>query len=183
MKKIAVHLAEGFEEIEALSIIDILRRADLDTLSVSITKNKLVEGAHGIKVEADALFEEVNYDNIDMLVLPGGMPGTTNLEDHEDLKKRIIEFDIDEKWIGAICAAPSILGKMAMLEDRKATCYPGFEKSILGGKLSNDAVVLDRNIITSQGPATAMEFSLKLVELLKGQEKAEELSKALLLKK
>lgn len=183
MKKIAVHLAEGFEEIEALSIIDILRRADLDTLSVSITKSKLVEGAHGIKVEADVLFEEVNYDNIDMLVLPGGMPGTTNLEGHEDLKKKIIEFDIDEKWIGAICAAPSILGKMAMLEDRKATCYPGFEKSILGGKLSNDAVVLDRNIITSQGPATAMEFSLKLVELLKGQEKAEELSKALLLKK
>lgn len=182
MKKIAVHLAEGFEEIEALTIIDILRRADLEVISASITKDKLVTGAHGIKVEADTLFEEIDYNNIDMIVLPGGMPGTLNLEAHEELKKKVIEFDIDEKWIGAICAAPSILGKMAMLEDREATCYPGFEKYMLGTKLSDEPVVMDKNIITSRGPATAIEFSLKLVEVLMNKEKADELAKGLLSK-
>lgn len=182
MKKIAVHLAEGFEEIEALTIIDILRRADLEVISASITKDKLVTGAHGIKVEADTLFEEIDYNNIDMIVLPGGMPGTINLEAHEELKKKVIEFDIDEKWIGAICAAPSILGKMAMLEDREATCYPGFEKYMLGTKLSDEPVVMDKNIITSRGPATAIEFSLKLVEVLMNKEKADELAKGLLSK-
>jgi len=182
MKKIAVHLAEGFEEIEALTIIDILRRSDLEVISASITKDKLVTGAHGIKVEADTLFEEIDYNNIDMIVLPGGMPGTLNLEAHEELKKKVIEFDIDEKWIGAICAAPSILGKMAMLEDREATCYPGFEKYMLGTKLSDEPVVMDKNIITSRGPATAIEFSLKLVEVLMNKEKADELAKGLLSK-
>lgn len=182
MKKIAVHLADGFEEIEALTIIDILRRAELEVLSVSINNNKLVKGAHGIKVEADALFDDINYNTIDMIILPGGMPGTLNLEAHEELKKKVIEFDIDEKWIGAICAAPSILGKMAMLEDREATCYPGFEKYMLGTKLSKESVVVDRNIITSRGPATAIDFSLKLVELLISKEKADELAKGILLK-
>lgn len=180
MSKIALHLADGFEEIEALTVADILRRAEMEVFLVSITDTKRVVGAKGIVVEADKLFEEINYDEIDMIVLPGGMPGTTNLENHEELKKRIIEFDIDGKWIGAICAAPSILGKMAMLEDRKATCYPNFEQYLLGAEISTDSVVIDKNIITSRGPATAMEFGLKLVEVLSDQYKANRLAKGLL---
>lgn len=182
MKKVAVHLAEGFEEIEALTIVDILRRAGINTIMVSISDTKEVIGSHGIKVETDNLFSDIYYGDIDMLILPGGMPGTSNLEKHEELKKRIIEFDIDEKWIGAICAAPSILGKMAMLEGRRATCYPGFEDSLLGVEFSLDNVVVDNNIITSRGPATAMDFSLKIVEVLIGKEEANNLAKGLLVK-
>lgn len=182
MSKVALHIGDGFEEIEALSVVDILRRAEIDTVLVSIKDTKMVTGSKGIVVEADKLFEEINYEEIDMIVLPGGMPGTTNLENHEELKKRIIEFDIDGKWIGAICAAPSILGKMAMLEGRKATCYPNFEQYLLGAEISNDNVVVDKNIITSKGPATAMEFGLKLVEVLLDEYKANRLAKGLLLR-
>lgn len=180
MSRVALHLAEGFEEIEALTVVDILRRAEIEVEVVSIQKELSVTGAHGIKVEADKLFEEIDYDKIDMIVLPGGMPGTTNLDNHQELKKKVIEFDIDEKWIGAICAAPSILGKMAMLEERDATCYPGFEKFLLGAKLSEEKVVMDKNIITSRGPATAMEFGLKIVEVLKSKDLADQLAKGLL---
>lgn len=182
MKKVAVHFAEGFEEIEGLTIVDILRRAEIDTLMVSVTDEKKVVGAHGIKVKCDTIFDKIDYNKIDMIVLPGGMPGTLNLDNHEELKKRIIEFDIDEKWIGAICAAPTILGKLALLEDRQATCYPGGEKHLLNAKLSEERVVVDKNIITSRGPATSGEFALKLVELLVGKEKADSLAKGMLYK-
>ncbi len=101
------------------------------------------------------IMRRVDYNQIDMIVLPGGMPGTLNLDNHQELKKRIIEFDIDGKWIGAICAAPTILGKLALLEDRKATCYPGGEKHLLNAKLSEEKVVVDKNIITSKGPGNS----------------------------
>ncbi len=173
--KIAVHLADGFEEIEALTVVDILRRADLDLITVSISDKKEVTGYHNITVMADRLFQDVDYNEIGMIILPGG-PGIKNLEAHDDLKRRIIDFDLDEKYIAAICAAPSIIGKMGFLEGKKATCYPGFEKYLLGAELSEENVVVDKNIITSRGVGTAIDFSLKLVEILKGEEFAKELS-------
>lgn len=172
MKNIAVHLATGFEETEAITVIDILRRAQLNVTTVSITGDLKVTGAHNISVEADKLFENIDYESIDMVILPGGMPGTTNLDNHIELKKRVIEFDLDEKWIGAICAAPIIIGKLGLLEDKEAICYPGFEDKLLNAKISDKTTVVTNNIITSKGMGSAIEFALTIVENLINKETA-----------
>lgn len=131
-KKIAVHLADGFEEIEAISIIDVLRRADLDVIVVSVTRKAEVTGAHQIKVMADILFEEVDYDDVSMIVLPGGMPGAANLDAHSGLKSQIRKFVAENKPLAAICAAPLVFGNLGILEGEQAVCYPGFEKYLKG---------------------------------------------------
>lgn len=182
MKKIAIPLATGFEETEAITVIDILRRANLEVTTISIGDNLIVDGAHGIKVNADKLFEEVDFEKMDMIVLPGGMPGTINLDNHTELKKRVIEFDLDEKWIGAICAAPSIIGKLGLLEDKEATCYPSFEEKLFNAKISEKTTVVADNIITSRGLGTAIEFALTIVENLVNKETAEKLAKAIIYK-
>ncbi|MCS5421111.1 MULTISPECIES: DJ-1 family glyoxalase III [Psychrilyobacter] len=181
MKKAAVYLAEGFEEIEALTTADILRRAEIEVDLVAVGGNLQVAGAHNIKVIADILIEEISHENYDMMVLPGGMPGTLNLDSSKILKKQIIDFDLESKYIGAICAAPLIIGKMGFLEDRQATCYPGVESQLFGAAYRDDLdVIVDGNFITSRGPGTAMAFGLKLVELLKGKEISENLASDLL---
>jgi 4-methyl-5(b-hydroxyethyl)-thiazole monophosphate biosynthesis len=177
---IYVHLAEGFEEIEAITVVDVLRRSNLDVKTVSVTGDKIVKGAHDIKVQADLHFEEADYDSCEMIVLPGGMPGTNNLADHKELINKIKEFNEKKKWLAAICAAPMIFGNLSMLEGRKATIYPGREAHILGGQPTSDNVVVDGHFITSKGPKTAMEFAIKIVEVLKGEEDASEVRKALL---
>lgn len=182
MKNIAVHLANGFEETEAITIIDLLRRAKLNVAVVSVAEEKIVEGAHNISVKADELFKDIDYGKIDMIILPGGMPGTKNLENHIELKKRVIEFDLDEKGIGAICAAPSIIGKLGLLEDKEATCYPGFEKDLFNAKLSDKTTVVANNIITSKGIGSAIEFSLVIIEKLINKEAAEEVAKSIIYK-
>ncbi len=182
MKKIAIPLATGFEETEAITVIDILRRANLDVTTISIGETLVVDGAHGIKVNADKLFGEIDFDKMDMIVLPGGMPGTINLDNHIELKKRVIEFDLDEKWIGAICAAPSIIGKLGLLEDKEATCYPSFEDKLFNAKISEKTTVVADNIITSRGLGTAIEFALTIVENLISKENAEKLAKAIIYK-
>lgn len=182
MKKIAIPLATGFEETEAITVIDLLRRANLDVTTVSIGETLVVDGARGIKVNADKLFGEIDFDNIDMIVLPGGMPGTINLDNHTELKKRVIEFDLDEKWIGAICAAPSIIGKLGLLEDKEATCYPSFEDKLFNAKISEKTTVVANNIITSRGLGTSIEFALTIVENLVSKESAEKLAKAIIYK-
>lgn len=182
MKNITIHLATGFEETEAITVIDILRRAGLNVTTVSITDNKTVTGAHNIPVIADKLFEEINYNDVDMIILPGGMPGTTNLDNHIELKKRVIEFDLDSKWIGAICAAPSIVGKLGLLEDKEATCYPSFEEKLFNAKIVDKTTVVSDNFITSKGLGTAIEFSLTIVEKLIGREKSETLAKSIIYK-
>jgi len=173
MKKANIYLADGFEEIEALTVVDVLRRAGVDAATVSISNSREVRGAHDITVIADKTFDEINNKEADLMVLPGGMPGTANLDKHEGLKSLIKEFYHDEKLIGAICAAPSILGKMELLESSMATCYPGFEKDLKGAIHSDDLVIRHKNIITSKGPGTAMLFALDLVEVLVGREKTE----------
>ena len=170
-----IHLAEGFEEVEALTVVDLLRRAGREALLVSVTGGKLVAGAHGIKVEADLLFEAADYSQCEMIVLPGGMPGTENLAAHGGLCDKIKEFNEKGRLIAAICAAPMVLGGLGLLEGRKATIYPGMEKFLKSASHGEGRVVTDGNIITSMAPGTAMEFGLALVERLCGVEAAEEL--------
>jgi 4-methyl-5(b-hydroxyethyl)-thiazole monophosphate biosynthesis len=179
-KKIAVHLADGFEEIEAISIVDVLRRADLDVLVVSVNGKTEVTGAHQIKVMADILFELVNYDEIYMIVLPGGMPGAANLDAHIGLKFQIKKFVDQNKQLAAICAAPLVFGNLGILEGKQVVCYPGFEKYLKGAEVLQVAVVESGNIITGRGPGLAIQFALKIVERTVSVEKAELLAKQML---
>lgn len=181
MKRIYLFLATGFEEIEAIATIDVLRRASLDVKSVSISGDLKVTGAHAISVEADCLFAEVDLIEAGMLILPGGMPGTKNLNAHEGLKAALVQFAKADRPIAAICAAPMILGQLGLLEGKEATCYPGNEVHLKGAILSEYMIVQDGNIITASGPGVAIEFALQIVEHFLGEEKMEEVSKALLL--
>jgi len=181
MKKMYLFLATGFEEIEAISTIDIVRRAGLEIDIVSISDGLMVKGAHGITVEADCLFSELDFSDAEMLILPGGMPGTKNLNLHDGLKSALTLHANAGKPLAAICAAPMILGQLGLLEGREATCYPGNEEHLKGAILSDYMVVQDGNIITASGPGVASEFALQIIEHFLGQEKMEEVSQALLL--
>lgn len=176
MKKIAVHLAEGFEEIEAVSIIDVLRRAEINVTVVSMTENLHVTGSHGIRVVADQLFNDINYDFIDMILLPGGMPGSTNLNNHPGLRKQILNFYENKKQLGAICAAPLVFGNLGILKNINATCYPGFENQLHGAIVTGGNIEVADNIITAKGAGVAIHFALKIVEQLKGKDLANKLA-------
>lgn len=180
-KKIAVHLAEGFEEIEAISIIDVLRRAELDVVVVSITGKKEVTGAHQIVVLADMLFDQVDYDEIYMIVLPGGMPGAANLNAHAGLQEQIKQFNDKNKPLAAICAAPLVYGNMGILEGRQVVCYPGFEKYLKGAEVLTLPVAESGNIITGRGPGAVLKFALKIVEKAVSSEKAKLLAQQMLI--
>lgn len=181
MKKLLLFLAPGFEEIEAISIIDVLRRAQLNVTSVSISGDLYVAGAHGITVEADKLLSEVTISDADMLILPGGMPGTKNLNVHEGLKNAIKGFAKEKKPLAAICAAPMILGQLGILEGKNATCYPGFESNLAGAHFTKKSVVQDGNIITGNGPGAAIKFALQIVTFLSGPELSEEVGKGMMI--
>lgn len=167
-----VFLAEGFEEIEALTPVDVLRRAGQPVQTVGIGE-KTVTGAHGIAVTCDIGESEVSIQDLDMVVLPGGMPGTLNL----GLSQKVLETvktAVDQgKWVAAICAAPSILGREGHLHGRKATCFPGFETELEGAYIQKDAVCVDGRFVTAKGMGVALEFALKLVELLTSREEAQ----------
>ena len=180
MKKAAVLLADGFEEIEALTAVDLLRRARIYVDTVSISDDYMVAGSHGINVQTEDLFDEVNFDEFDMLVLPGGMPGTTNLEAHPGVKQVVRAFCEGGKYVGAICAAPSILGNMGLLKGKRAICYPSFEEKLSGAVLVKAPVVQDGNIITSRGMGTAIDFGLKLVEVPSDKLKADEVAESII---
>lgn len=177
MKTIYVFLAEGFEEIEAATPVDLLRRAGLQCKLVSVTGQLDVMGAHGIVYKADMLFEAGEYHEAEAIILPGGMPGTLNLQKHEGLKSVIKELFEQGKYICAICAAPMILGNMGLLSGRRATIFPGMEEHLHGAQLSHDMVCADGNIITSRAPGTAFKFALKLIEVLVDKEKKEQIKK------
>ncbi|MGV8146939.1 MAG: DJ-1 family glyoxalase III [Alkaliphilus sp.] len=174
-----IFIADGFEEIEVMTIIDILRRADIDTKLVSVDGYELI-GAHGIRLLADIHIGVIDEDNMKMLVLPGGMPGTTNLENSLELIGVIKRADKNNVLIAAICAAPMVLGKLKLLEGKKATCYPGFEKHLIGAKVVERKVIKDKNIITSRGPGTASDFAFKIVEVLKNKEISIQLKEGML---
>ena len=178
-----IHLAEGFEEIEAITVVDLLRRANIEAKTVSITGDKGVTGSHGIKLFADILFEETCYDKCQMIVLPGGMPGAKNLDEHEGLGEKILSFNAEGKWIAAICAAPLVLGHKGVLLDRKAVCYPSFEEELEGADVIFDDVCVCENIITSRGPSTAISFSLEIIRVLADEEESDRIKKGLLLER
>ena len=140
----------------------------------------MVKGAHNVSVEANKLFDEVDFTNYDMVVLPGGMPGAKNLNEHDGVKEQVKIFT-ESKHIGAICAAPMVLGSLGLLKGKRATCYPGFEPELIEATITNEPVTVDGNIITGKGPAFAIKFSLQLVETLAGKATHDEVSSGLLL--
>lgn len=181
MKKVvAVHLADGFEEIEAVSIIDVLRRAGIEVQVVSVTGKFEVTGSHGIRISAGQLFEETDYEFVDMIVLPGGMPGSRHLKEHAGLGRQIMQFHGQGRLLGAICAAPVVFGRLGILEKRKATCYPGFEDQLTGAVVTGADVEVSGNIITGKGVGAALKFALKIVEILHGRSLADDLAEKML---
>lgn len=180
MKQVSVFLADGFEEIEGLTVVDILRRAGVRVDTVSVTGDKTIHGAHQIDVQADFLFEEMDFEQADMLVLPGGMPGTLNLMNHKGLQELLKAYHEKGRYIAAICAAPSIFGRLGFLKGRRACCYPSFEEKLEGAEVVCDPVSVDGHIITSRGMGTAILFALKLTALLCGEEKAEEIGRSII---
>lgn len=176
MSSVNVFFATGYEEVEALTVVDILRRAGIETNMVSVTDDKMVKGAHGITVEADKLFEDID-DAADMIVLPGGIPGTPNLKAHKGLEDMIKRYaDNKDKYLAAICAAPTVYGEMGLLKERVATCYPGMEDGLNCSAALEDKVVIDGHFITSRGMGTAIHFGLALVGILTDSETAEKLA-------
>ncbi len=169
-KKVFVHLAEGFEEIEAMATIDILIRGELDVEIVSVTGEKIVKSVRGIGVQCDKLFEEVDYSEGGMIVLPGGIPGVDNLGAHAGLVEQLKAYKEQGKWIAAICAAPIILHDNGLIDGKTLTCFPGVGDDFKEANVVKDIVAVDGKLITSQGPGTAIEFGLKILELLKGKE-------------
>ena len=177
---IYVFFATGTEEIEALATVDILRRAGLPVEIVSITNSRTVVGAHGIRVEADKLLKDADFFDAEMLVLPGGMPGATNLADCADLVERIRDHVYLGRPVAAICAAPLVFGRMGLLEGKRATCYPGFEGELKGATCTGALVEQDGLFITGKGPAAAFEFGYAIVERLKDKATADALAKGML---
>lgn len=156
-------LAEGFEETEAVSPLDVIRRADLPIKTVAVTENP-VTGAHGICIKADITIAEVDFAEMDGMILPGGMPGTLNLQKHPKVAELLLHCFKEGKLIAAICAAPMILGEMGLLSNKKAVCFPGFEDHLEDAKIQDAGVVRDGNIITAKGAGTALEFGAQIVD-------------------
>ncbi|MDR0612262.1 MAG: DJ-1/PfpI family protein [Dysgonamonadaceae bacterium] len=181
MKKVFVFLSDGFEETEAIATTDVMLRGELDVTTVSVTGKLQVTGAHGIAVNAQALFENTDFSKGEMLVLPGGMPGASNLNAHRGLKNLLKQYAQEGKKLAAICAAPLVLGGLDLLQGKKATAYPGFESTLKGAEYVTAGIVKDGNIITGKGPGFALDFGLAIVEELQGKAKAKAVAEGLLL--
>ncbi len=178
-----VFLADGFEEVEGLTVVDILRRSAEETKTVSVMGRKTITGSHGIELQADLLFDDIREEDEELLVLPGGMPGTNHLAEHEGLARLLKDQDAAGKKIAAICAAPTVLGGLGLLKGRTAVCYPGMEDQLTGAKIGTNPVEVSGNITTSRGVGTAIPFALSLVSQLKGQTLADQLAQSIVWKK
>ena len=179
MSRAAIFFATGFEEIEALTVVDVLRRGGITADMISVTGEREVTGSHGITVKTDALFDEAAFDETDILVLPGGMPGTKNLEAYQPLMDRVDEFYEQGKYVPAICAAPSIFGHKGILKGRKACSNPGFESHLEGADVRWEKAVVDGHVITSRGMGTAIPFALAILEQFAGAEAAGQMKEKL----
>ena len=177
MSKAYMLMANGFEEIEGLMCVDLMRRAGIDIKMVSITDEKNITGARGIEVVTDMLISEIDSE-ADMLILPGGMPGTNYLKASEAVKTAVLDYEAKGKYLAAICAAPTVFGEMGLLKGKKATCYPGLEAGLVGAEAITDGtkVIVDGKFITSRGLGTAIDFALKLIEILIDKNKSEEIA-------
>lgn len=180
MAKVYEFLANGFEEIEGLAPVDILRRGGVDIKTVSITGKREVETSHGITVLADMTFEDGGrFDDADMLMLPGGMPGSTNLNAHDGVRDALRRQYESGKRVGAICAAPMVLGSIGILKGKCATCSPGFEKYLTGAEYTAELFTVDGNIITGEGPCATLPYAYKILSFFIGDERTRQLERAM----
>ena len=178
MAKVYVFLADGFEDIEALIPIDVLRRGGAEVTTVSVMDDsQVVESAHGVQIVADALFDDCDFADADLLLLPGGMPGASNLYAHTPLRQALLAHNSKGGLTAAICAAPAVvLGQLGMLQGRRATCYPGFEQLLQGATYTAELCTADGNIITAEGPAAALPFAYKLLAMLTDESTAQQVA-------
>ncbi len=177
MSRVCIFFAEGYEEIEALTVVDLLRRAGIEAETVSVTGEKTVTGSHRIPVIMDKLFDEVDFTKVDMIVLPGGMPGTKNLEAFTPLMEQVDAFYEKGKYVAAICAAPSILGHRGILQGKRACSFPEFESHLEGAEITRNSVEIAGNVITSRGMGCAIDFGLMIIAAFMGREASEALSR------
>ena len=183
MKTVYAFLADGLEEVEALMVIDLLRRTkQIDVVTVSIKEDKLIESSHNIKFYADKTIDEIDFEKGDCLFLPGGMPGTTNLGDCKKLTEQLVKYNEENKYLCAICAAPSVLGKNGVLAGKKATCYPGFE-DMLNVTEVGGSVVTDKNVTTANGLGSALELGLEMIKNLLDEAESQKVADAIQYKK
>lgn len=190
MSKLAVFFAEGYEEIEALTVVDICRRCGLEVDMVAVPgvasesdaaahEERWVKSSHNVTVQMDKTIGQVNFDEYDMLVLPGGKLGTENLEAHEELMAQVDAFYQGGRYVAAICAAPSILGHRGILKGRKACCYPGFESQLEGADVTNGPVEISDKVVTARGMGASVDFALAIAGIFCGQDKADEMAKTI----
>ncbi len=182
MPRCCILFAEGFEEIEAVTVVDVLRRAEVEAVMVGVAGRE-VTGSHGITLRMDSVLADATAESWDLVVLPGGMPGSANLRDDPDVQALVASQHGAGRKVAAICAAPIALGSAGVLAGRKATSYPGFGDQLTGATLCEDRVVVDELVTTSRGPGTALEFALELVGQLAGEEKAASLGEAMLVRR
>lgn len=179
--KVVVCFATGYEEVEALCTVDVLRRAGIEVVMAGVS-GESVNSSRQISINMDASINEIDWDTVNMIVLPGGLPGVDNLYANEIVTKQVVEFKEKGKWIGAICAAPSILGKLGVVKGETATCYPGFEDTLEGAILSKERVVISNKIVTGIGAGASLEFAFALLEVLKGEVVTQKLKESMLVK-
>ncbi len=180
MAKVYVFLADGFEDVEALIPIDVLRRGGVDVTTVSITEFPLVHSAHGVNIEADIMFEGDDYSEADLLFLPGGMPGATNLFEHKGVCQVLVDHIAKGRKVAAICASPAVvLAPLGILDGKKATCYPGFEAALTKATYTADLVTVDGNITTGEGPAAAFPFAYELLSQLVNKQTADQVAEGM----
>ena len=182
MSKVYAFFATGYEEVEALTVVDLLRRAAVEVNMVSMTGENYVVGSHGISINMDSKFDDNDYSDGDVFFLPGGMPGTTNLLAHQGLCKLLVEKCEQGKRLAAVCAAPSVFGQLGLLQGKKATSYPGFEEKLTGAEYLLDSVVTDGNITTSRGMGTSIDLGLELISMLCNEETAMSIGKGIIYK-
>lgn len=180
-KKVVVFLAEGFEEIESVSVVDILRRAGIEVVSAGLSANP-IKGSRGILIVADKSLDDVSPDEFDMVVLPGGLPGTANLEKDPRVIKFLEEMENQGKYLAAICAAPRVLRKAGLMKNKKITSHPSLSDQFPESHYLEDRVVVDGRIITSRGPGTALEFAFQLMDVLLGEKAVGEVNLGVLAK-
>ena len=180
---IYVFLATGFEDIESIAPVDIMRRAGLKVQTVSITGERIVASAHGVGIAADIMLPDVDFRKAEMLVLPGGLPGATNLNDHEGVRDAMLKQYNAGKKVGAICAAPLVLGGLGILNGKRATCYPGFEDQMTGAEYTAEVFTIDGNVITGCGPAATLPYSYAILEMLGYGEQAAALREGMMFNK